>query len=402
MIWRTVLHSTPLWLILSLVSGELTNEQKNWIVGLHNQLRSSVNPQAANMKRMLWDDSLSMVATSYATNCTWEHNPKISGKLGENLFMTLGPLNIDQLIHLWYKEYANYNFDYNSCVEGKLCGHYTQIVWANTSFIGCGAHYCKDVSKFDVENATIIVCNYYPPMIWKTVLHFAWFGLVLALVSSQLTERQKEEILNLHNIYRSIVKPEAADMLHMMWDTGLALVAEAYAAQCIWAHNLEVMYELGENLYITTGTLSVNKSMASWFDEQKHYDYASGTCEAGMCGHYTQVVWAKSRSVGCASHLCRTVENTEYKNATILVCNYFPPGNVVGKLPYELGVPCSKCPEMAIECIRNTCAHTETSVTEETGMDTRPTNTPWTEPLKPPILTYNPKTFQRIMDDVLP
>ncbi|XP_058265978.1 peptidase inhibitor 16-like [Hemibagrus wyckioides] len=218
-------------------------------------------------------------------------------------------------------------------------------------------------------------------MIWKTVLHYARFGLILTLVSSQLTEKQKEEILNLHNIYRSVVKPEAADMLHMMWDNGLALVAEDYAAQCIWEHNQAVMNELGENLYITTGTLSLNKSMAKWFDEQKNYDYASNTCETGMCGHYTQVVWAKSSGVGCATHLCRTVEYTDYKNATILVCNYYPPGNVVGKHPYESGVPCSKCPETAIECIGNTCAHIEISVTEETGLDTQQTEKPWTQPV---------------------
>lgn len=53
-------------------------------------------------------------------------------------------------------------------------------------------------------------------MIWKTALYYVRFGLVLALVSGQLTERQKETILNLHNIYRSIVNPPAADMLRMV------------------------------------------------------------------------------------------------------------------------------------------------------------------------------------------
>lgn len=50
-----------------------------------------------------------------------------------------------------------------------------------------------------------------------------------------------------------------------MWDNGLALVAEDYAAQCIWEHNPAVMNELGENLYVTTGTLSLNKSIAKWY-----------------------------------------------------------------------------------------------------------------------------------------
>lgn len=49
------------------------------------------------------------------------------------------------------------------------------------------------------------------------------------------------------------------------WDDGLALVAAGYADQCIWEHNPDVQNELGENLFITTGTLNVNKSMAWWY-----------------------------------------------------------------------------------------------------------------------------------------
>ncbi|XP_060750861.1 peptidase inhibitor 16 isoform X2 [Tachysurus vachellii] len=192
-------------------------------------------------------------------------------------------------------------------------------------------------------------------MIWKTALYYARFGLVLALVSGQLTEEQKKTILNLHNMYRSIVNPPAADMLRMTWDDGLALVAAGYAAQCIWEHNPDVKNELGENLFITTGTLNVNKSIDKWFDEQEHYNYESNICEVWICGHYTQVVWAKSNNVGCASHLCGTVKNLAYKNSTILVCNYSPPGNVVGRRPYAKGAPCSNCPEKAVECIENLC-----------------------------------------------
>lgn len=53
-------------------------------------------------------------------------------------------------------------------------------------------------------------------MIWKTALLYAQFWLALALVSGQLTVEEKEQILDLHNRYRSIVSPEAADMLHMV------------------------------------------------------------------------------------------------------------------------------------------------------------------------------------------
>lgn len=53
MIWRTALHYALFWLILALTSGQLTDEQKAQIVDLHNQYRSSVNPTAGNMQRMV-------------------------------------------------------------------------------------------------------------------------------------------------------------------------------------------------------------------------------------------------------------------------------------------------------------------------------------------------------------
>ncbi|GAA6105542.1 peptidase inhibitor 16-like, partial [Tachysurus ichikawai] len=52
MIWRTALCYTQLWLVLSLVSGDLTSNEKTQIVDLLNRFRSSVNPGAANMQRM--------------------------------------------------------------------------------------------------------------------------------------------------------------------------------------------------------------------------------------------------------------------------------------------------------------------------------------------------------------
>ncbi|XP_053500090.1 peptidase inhibitor 16-like [Ictalurus furcatus] len=215
-------------------------------------------------------------------------------------------------------------------------------------------------------------------MIWKTALHYARFWLALALVSGQLTVEEKEQILDLHNWYRSMVSPEAADMLHMTWDDGLGSVAQSYADKCIWEHNDEVKYKLGENLFLTEGPLSINKSMAEWFHERKNYDYGTNTCVSGMCGHYTQIVWAKSSTIGCASHFCETVQNTNFESATILVCNYYPQGNVGVEQPYEVGEPCSKCPLEMNECVKNTCAQIE-STTEESSTDTWSRDTPQTK-----------------------
>lgn len=53
MVCRTALHYALFWLILASASAQLTEDQKKLIVDLHNKYRSSVDPQPANMQRMV-------------------------------------------------------------------------------------------------------------------------------------------------------------------------------------------------------------------------------------------------------------------------------------------------------------------------------------------------------------
>ncbi|KAL6219095.1 hypothetical protein ACLB2K_012301 [Fragaria x ananassa] len=85
----------------------------------------------------------------------------------------------------------------------------------------------------------------------------------------------------------------------------------------------------GENLAkgsssALTGTAAVNL----WVAEKPYYNYTSNSCTGGQqCLHYTQVVWANSIRLGCARVQCT---NTWW----FVTCNYDPPGNYVGQLPY--------------------------------------------------------------------
>ena len=69
-------------------------------------------------------------------------------------------------VQAWFDEKQWYNIASNTCTapRGEACGHYTQVVWADTTHLGCAEAECKNVRFGDdvVETAKIQFCNYGP------------------------------------------------------------------------------------------------------------------------------------------------------------------------------------------------------------------------------------------------
>ncbi|GCB65012.1 hypothetical protein scyTo_0000359 [Scyliorhinus torazame] len=106
------------------------------------------------------------------------------------------------------------------------------------------------------------------------------------------------------------------------------------------------------------------------------------------------IVWANSNKVGCSSHSCDEVKGLEYKNLSLLVCNYLPPGNVVGEHPYKKGTPCSECPD-GTKCIENLCTSEQEPETQpEPKLEAEPKSEPGTklEPITEPETKLEPVT----------
>ncbi|KAM3872272.1 peptidase inhibitor 16-like [Diretmus argenteus] len=196
----------------------------------------------------------------------------------------------------------------------------------------------------------------------RGALLWAWLLLATLVVPgawSFLTEEQEELIVELHNYYRGMVSPSASAMLPLKWDSNLKVIAEGYSAKCIWNHNPD-LEETGENLYASTGSLDLRLALEKWFLEHLDFDYHNNTCpEDKMCGHYTQMVWADTHRVGCAFHICNTMEGLNFERANFLVCNYYPAGNYEEEKPYVEGDWCSRCPDNLQNCQNNLCVAEE-------------------------------------------
>lgn len=138
------------------------------ITKMHNDLRLAVSPPAATpLPCLKWNTELAKVAQDYADQCDNQHNPNrvtqqtTFSTVGENL----GASTVTDLAAFWptavtgwHNEVSNYNFTANSC--SAVCGHYTQIVWAGTTEIGCGITSCPNLANFPAPNAVFLVCNY--------------------------------------------------------------------------------------------------------------------------------------------------------------------------------------------------------------------------------------------------
>ena len=163
-----------------------------------------------------------------------------------------------------------------------------------------------------------------------------------ARASDGLSPAQQQDLLTRHNHWR-----EAAGVPPLAWSEELAAFAREWADElasggCEMEHRPKtgrLAQKYGENLSWASPTtwsdgrtevqsISPSSVVDDWDSEKADYDYESNTCAAGqMCGHYTQVVWAESRALGCAMTVCDD-------KGQIWVCNYAPAGNVTGERPF--------------------------------------------------------------------
>ncbi|XP_061181922.1 cysteine-rich secretory protein LCCL domain-containing 1-like [Saccostrea echinata] len=150
---------------VSLEKKALSSEAQAFL-NAHNEKRRIVNPTATSMKEMVWSTDLENLARNYAKNCNFAHNQQRSNGMpyyvGENLYVNSGDISPGVAVTSWDNEKNDYSFTNNYCDPNSKygCGHYTQVVWANSEYLGCAKHYCSYVTNFGP--GYLVVCNYGP------------------------------------------------------------------------------------------------------------------------------------------------------------------------------------------------------------------------------------------------
>lgn len=149
-------------------------------------------------------------------------------------------------------------------------------------------------------------------------------------------ETWQQEILTAHNQVRANATPTPSPPLPpLTWNAQAQAFAQAWVDGCDFRHNPSASNTWGENLYASSGISTPAQVVSDWAAEAADYSYATNTCAPGKaCGHYTQLVWRTTTSVGCARKACTV--NSPFGSGPwwFWVCDYATPGNVLGQKPY--------------------------------------------------------------------
>ena len=133
---------------------DLSSEQKGKFISRHNDWRKQFGTP-----NVTWSDSLAAYAqvwvdSLYKDSCDYRHRDE--GLYGENIWASSSKkVDVIEIVDTWAEEKNNYHGEALIGYNYQLFGHYTQVVWENTTEIGCAVAICS--------NGVICVCNYNPP-----------------------------------------------------------------------------------------------------------------------------------------------------------------------------------------------------------------------------------------------
>ncbi|KDQ63810.1 hypothetical protein JAAARDRAFT_76028 [Jaapia argillacea MUCL 33604] len=140
-----------------------------------------------------------------------------------------------------------------------------------------------------------------------------------------------DQYLQAHNSVRQ--HHGASDLT---WNNNLASKAQQWANGCVFKHSGGKLGPYGENLAAGTGgAYGIAAAIKSWTDEVSEYNPHNP-----QPSHFTQVVWKNTKQVGCALKVCPpgSIFPSQYGPSKYYVCEYSPPGNVIGQFPQNVQV----------------------------------------------------------------
>ncbi|KAI1699819.1 cysteine-rich secretory protein family domain-containing protein [Ditylenchus destructor] len=189
-----------------------------------------------------------------------------------------------------------------------------------------------------------------------------FFGALVAVSvisgSLALTEVERQVVLSSHNGYRSVLAkgqaqnpdgtflPPGSSIYGLTVNPQIEATAQNWANGCVFKHSTsEQRNGAGENIYAMfaqiNNTYALKDAADQWWAELAQHGFKSqdqvftqADFDATI-GHWSQMAWENTREIGCGVAQCPE------QGMTMVVCNYYPPGNFMNERVYISGPPCT-------------------------------------------------------------
>lgn len=131
------------------------NAQDNFeeeILAQHNILRAKHGVPPLTWNAEIADFAEDWAKTNASKNKMYHRQPN---KYGENIYWKSGgTVSGEEAVDAWYSEIQYYNYSKHGF--SMKTGHFTQVVWKDSTEVGCGRAKSS-------RGGTYVVCNYNPP-----------------------------------------------------------------------------------------------------------------------------------------------------------------------------------------------------------------------------------------------
>ena len=163
----------------TVVERGVSGEDRDEILRAHNTIRRDVKsgvyadknlPKAQSMPELIWDDELATVAQRWVDQCLGGHDkcrdvPRFA--VGQNYAASWGypkDWTMNAVGQWFFKELPLFLQQDLTFTPGQGTGHLTQVIWAETTTIGCGYIAVEDSQIFPGFTLVkrIYICNYGP------------------------------------------------------------------------------------------------------------------------------------------------------------------------------------------------------------------------------------------------
>nr|XP_039265709.1 uncharacterized protein LOC120341288 [Styela clava] len=253
----------------------------------HNAYR-----KAHNTRPLKWNKQCSEKAKAWANTMAKTGNFKHSdNKLGENIACAMGvDFTGEYATKMWYSEIKDYSFENHGTKNGKPVGHFTQVVWKESTEAGFG--FAK------AENGMMYACGNYTPQGNVYGQYKDNVGELTGKLDKELDPKNETESES-----SDVPKPGVTEK------TNVEIV--------------DIDGKKWEKTTITTTTVTKNS------DGSLATSISTVTKSRLEC-HFTQVVWKESTEAGFGF--------AKAENGMMYACgNYTPQGNVYGQYKDNVG-----------------------------------------------------------------